>query len=117
LRDHIVARKLGVIMSDTDHVLDCTMCAGPICTILPQSGWLLLETGPIRHAPDLAVEIISPGSEKMDRIDKFEAFGLWHRALLRSLIRRAGRPRRSTAAAEVCGADRRAPEEGFVSAV
>jgi Uma2 family endonuclease len=81
LGNHIASHELGVLMSDTDHVLTIYDVRRPDVYYFSSGRVHLIGEGPIRHAPDLAVEIISPGSEKADRIDKFNAyrsFGIAH---------------------------------------
>jgi Uma2 family endonuclease len=71
---HVRARKLGVVMSDTDHVLTLYDVRRPDIYFFGKERIELIIDGPIRHPPDLAVEVVSPGSERVDRIDKFEAY-------------------------------------------
>ena len=74
LRAHIVAHKLGLIMSDTDHRLTLYDVRRPDLYYFPTDRIHLLGDGPIKHPPELAIEVISPGSEKTDRIKKSAAY-------------------------------------------
>lgn len=81
LLQHIKARKLGVIMSDSDHVLTMHDVRRPDLFYFRSERVSLIGDGPIRFPPDLAVEVISPGSERVDRIEKFAQyrdFGVEH---------------------------------------
>src|SRR5262249_8708274 len=62
------ANRLGVIMSDTDHVLSIHDVRRPDLYFFSTDRLRLIGDGPIRHPPDLAIEVISPGSERTDRI-------------------------------------------------
>ena len=81
LRQHIATNKLGLIMSDTDHVLTLYDVRRPDLYFFLAARVHLIDDGPIRQPPDLAIEIVSPGSERTDRIDKlaaYAAFGIAH---------------------------------------
>jgi Uma2 family endonuclease len=81
LGGYVKAYGLGVVMSDTDHVLTLHDVRRPDIYFFSEARMHLLSEGPIRQPPDLAVEVISPGSERMDRIDKlaaYRAFGIAH---------------------------------------
>ena len=81
LANHVVAKNLGVVMSDTDHVLGMYDVRRPDIYFFSKDRIHLIEEGPIRHPPDLAVEVVSPTSGRVDRIEKFEqyrAFGIAH---------------------------------------
>jgi len=74
LSQHIKAKRLGVIMSDTDHVLTPFDVRRPDLYYFTAERLRQLTNGPIRIHPDLAIEVISPGSEKTDRVDKFTQY-------------------------------------------
>jgi Uma2 family endonuclease len=74
LRQHIKKHRLGVIMSDTDHILDMYNVRRPDLYYFGTERMHLLTDGPIRIPPDLAIEVISPGSERIDRIEKFAQY-------------------------------------------
>lgn len=74
LHRHVKSERLGVIMSDTDHVLTAFDVRRPDLYYFTIERLKLLTNGPIRIHPDLAIEVISPGSEKTDRIDKFTQY-------------------------------------------
>ena len=74
LLHYIESQNLGVLLSDTDHVLTVHEVRRPDLFYFAADRADLIGDGPIRHHPDLAVEIISPGSQLTDRIDKFEAY-------------------------------------------
>ena len=81
LFQYVKAQKLGVVLSDSDHVLSLHEVRRPDLFFFSTDRIELIGDGPIRHAPDLAIEVVSPGSGRMDRIDKFEAyraFGIPH---------------------------------------
>lgn len=78
---HVKTHDLGILMSDTDHVLTIYDVRRPDLYFFRKDHIHLIGDGAIRHAPDLAVEVISPGSERADRVEKFEAyraFGILH---------------------------------------
>ena len=74
LGNYVRSNKLGVVMSDTDHILSIHDVRRPDIYFFSRERMHLLADGPIRHAPDLAIEVISPGAERVDRVDKFEAY-------------------------------------------
>jgi Uma2 family endonuclease len=74
LRTHIVANELGLIMSDTDHILSRFDVRRPDLYYFVADRVHLIDEGPIRHPPDLAVEVVSPASAKVDEVDKLEAY-------------------------------------------
>jgi len=81
LLQHVKAHKLGVVLSDLDHVLTLHNVRRPDLLYFRSERVELIGEGPIRHPPDLAVEVLSPGSGRIDRVDKFEAyraFGVQH---------------------------------------
>lgn len=79
LRDFVVARKLGkVFLSPLDVVLSQHRVVQPDLFFVSKSR-LKLITDRFRMAPDLAVEVISEGSWKRDRVEKkdlYEQFGV-----------------------------------------
>ena len=91
LGNYIELHDLGVIMSDTDHELTSWTVRRPDLYFFSKERMNLIET-PIRHPPDLAVEVISEGSVRTDRKEKFAAyqdFGIGHYWLVDPLRRTA----------------------------
>lgn len=81
LGNHISEHKLGILMSDTDHVLGKFDVRRPDLFYFTRARMRLIDEDVIRAAPDLAIEVISEGSEDTDRIRKFQqyqAFGIAH---------------------------------------
>ncbi len=74
LEPHIEQHNLGELLSDLDTVFD------PFNTRRPDLGFVSRRRGKlvgekaVMGAPDLCIEIVSPGSERMDRRDKFTLF-------------------------------------------
>ncbi|MGN6367911.1 MAG: Uma2 family endonuclease [Phycisphaerae bacterium] len=79
LASYAKANRLGVVMSDTDHIVTEYTVRRPDVYFFSRQRVKLLDGGVIRHYPDLAVEVISPGSERTDRKKKFaeyQGFGI-----------------------------------------
>jgi len=74
LGNHVYENKLGIVMSDTDHVLTIHDVRRPDLFYFRQDRVHIIGESPIRNAPDLAVEVISPGNQRADQIDKPEAY-------------------------------------------
>src|SRR5437868_3930220 len=55
---HVKSKKLGVVMSDTDHVLGMYDVRRPDIYYFSRDRIPLIEQGPIRHPPNLAVEVV-----------------------------------------------------------
>jgi Uma2 family endonuclease len=85
LSTHIKKHRLGLIMSDTDHIVTPYTVRRPDLYYFSRDRVRLLDPGAIRLAPDLAVEVISPSSVRTDRKAKFKEyakFGIPHYWLL-----------------------------------
>jgi len=74
LATYAKSNRLGVAMSDTDHIVTEYTVRRPDLYFFSRARVKLLDGGVIRHSPDLAVEVISPGSERTDRKKKFEEY-------------------------------------------
>ena len=81
LSNHIKRHGLGIAMCDTDHVVSKFTVRRPNLYYFSKARLHLIGTEHIEGPPDLAVEIISPGSEHTDRNAKFveyQNFGIAH---------------------------------------
>ena len=75
LSRHIETHKLGeVLVAPIDVVLDPKNVVQPDLVYISTANTHLLEPRGIMGAPDLVVEIISPGSLRRDRYDKRELY-------------------------------------------
>jgi Uma2 family endonuclease len=75
LLTHILQRGLGILIGDVDTVFGEHNVRRPDL-IFYSNGRLHLvrRSAPLKHPPDLCVEIVSPGSVETDRKDKFEQY-------------------------------------------
>jgi Uma2 family endonuclease len=81
LLPYIKERKLGELLADTDTVFDVFNTRRPDLGFVSRRRGNLVREKAVMGAPDLCVEIVSPGSERTDRPDKFGLFekhGLKH---------------------------------------
>ena len=81
LGNYAASNQLGVVMSDTDTIVTEYTVRRPDVYFFARARVKLLDGGVIRQAPDLAVEVISPASERTDRNKKFAeylVFGISH---------------------------------------
>ena len=70
LRDFVEPKKMGrIFLSPLDVILTARRVVQPDVFFIAKSR-LNLVTDRVRCAPDLAVEVISPGSWKRDRVEK-----------------------------------------------
>lgn len=78
-RDFVAAKKLGeVFLSPLNVVLTQRLVVQPVVFFIAESR-LHHVTDRVRCAPDLAVEVLSPGRRRRDRVDKkelYERFGV-----------------------------------------
>jgi Uma2 family endonuclease len=74
-RDFVTAEQIGkVFLSPLDVVLTQRQVVQPDVFFIAKSR-LHLVTDRVRCAPDLAVEVLSPGRRRRDRVDKKELYG------------------------------------------
>jgi len=72
---HVETQKLGeVLVAPIDVVLDHENVVQPDLVFVSAANASLLERRGIMGAPDLVVEVISPGSLRRDRYDKRELY-------------------------------------------
>jgi Uma2 family endonuclease len=75
LERHVAAHQLGeVLVAPIDVVLDRDNVVQPDLVFVSTANAGLLERRGIMGAPDLVVEVISPGSLRRDRYDKRELY-------------------------------------------
>ena len=75
LMGHIRSHKLGLLLGDVDTVFgDYDVRHPDIIYYRADRAHLIDPKDALRHAPDLCVEILSPGSRVIDRKDKFEQY-------------------------------------------
>ena len=82
LDGHVRSRKLGMLLFSP---LDVLICRDPLCTRQPDllfisterqkaGGEDVLEMQALEVAPDLVIEILSPGNTRRDVVDKLEDY-------------------------------------------
>jgi Uma2 family endonuclease len=74
LLPYIKERKLAELLADTDTVFDVFNTRRPDLGFVSRRRGNLVREKAVMGAPDLCVEIVSPGSERIDRRDKFGLF-------------------------------------------
>jgi Uma2 family endonuclease len=74
LRPYIRKNGLGKLYGDTDTVLDEWNTRRPDLIFVSAKQLATIQRQKLVGAPELCVEVISPGSEKMDRGDKFALY-------------------------------------------
>ncbi|HVS72278.1 MAG TPA: Uma2 family endonuclease [Phycisphaerae bacterium] len=74
LRPYIKRKKLGRLLLDTDTVFDVRNTRRPDLGFISAKRRKLVGEKAVRGAPDLCVEVLSPGTERVDRGDKFRLF-------------------------------------------
>ena len=75
LLNHIVEHDLGELLGDTDTVFSAYDVRRPDLLYFTKDREHLIDgDDAIRAVPDLCVEIVSPGSETIDRVDKFDQY-------------------------------------------
>ena len=75
IRQHVKAHKLGkVYVAPIDVILDNENVVQPDLVFVSTANAGLLERRGVMGAPDLVVEVISPGSLRRDRYDKRELY-------------------------------------------
>lgn len=74
LMNYVEAHDLGVIMSDLDTPLDMFNVRRPDVLFFSTARTHLITRKKLLGPPDLCVEIISPSSATIDRVDKFAQY-------------------------------------------
>ena len=74
LGNHIEERALGELHSDVDTILDEYNVRRPDLLFFRNDRLDLIGEKAMLGPPDLAVEVISENSQKIDRLDKFEQY-------------------------------------------
>ncbi len=74
LRPYIRKHRLGKLYGDTDTVLDHWNTRRPDVIFVSTAQLPMIGEKSLHGSPDLCIEVISPGSEKMDRGDKFDLY-------------------------------------------
>lgn len=74
LNNHILEHDLGELHSDVDTILDEYNVRRPDLLYFSKERLELIGEKAMLGAPDLAVEVISESSTKIDRVDKFEQY-------------------------------------------
>lgn len=79
LLTHILKHDLGILIGDVDTVFGELDVRRPdLIYYSRERAHLVRRSAPLRHPPDLCVEIMSPGSSKTDRKDKFQQYAGGH---------------------------------------
>jgi len=72
---HIEENDLGVLLTDCDTVFGVHDVRRPdLLFFTREREGLITEDDPIASAPDLCVEVLSKGTERVDRVDKFKQY-------------------------------------------
>lgn len=90
VKQHVDEHKLGIIFRDLDTPLDLFNVRRPDVLFFSQARAHLVTSKTLKGPPDLCVEIISPSSSTIDRVDKFEQYreaGVRHYWILDPLAR------------------------------
>ncbi len=75
INNHIGASRLGVVSTDVDNVISKFTVRRPdVLYFSFKRLHLATAKKTIQGAPDLCVEFISPGSERIDRVQKFREY-------------------------------------------
>ena len=75
LLGHILAHDLGILIGDVDTVFGELDVRRPdLIYYSRERAHLVRRSAPLQHPPDLCVEVVSPGSRKTDRKDKFSQY-------------------------------------------
>jgi Uma2 family endonuclease len=81
LWNHVRAHDLGIVLGDVDTIFGEHDVRRPDVLFFVKARCHLIEPKVLKGPPDLAVEIISPSSTTIDRVDKFsqyQAGGIMH---------------------------------------
>src|SRR5438309_172759 len=74
LKRHVDENDLGIILNDVDTPLDMLNVRRPDILYFSKPRLHLVTRKALLGPPDLCVEIISPSSATIDRVDKFEQY-------------------------------------------
>ena len=74
LKFHVEKHELGMVLLDVDTIFGEHDVRRPDLLFFRQSRRHLITDEAIEGPPDLAVEVLSPGSERTDRRDKFKQY-------------------------------------------
>ena len=75
LLTHILEHDLGILIGDVDTVFGELDVRRPdLIYYSSERAHLVRRSAPLQHPPDLCVEVVSPGSSRTDRKDKFELY-------------------------------------------
>ena len=74
LHRHVLAHDLGQLFGDVDTIVSRFTVRRPDLIFFSKARLDLVGEKAMEGPPDLCVEVISPGSEKIDRRDKFEQY-------------------------------------------
>jgi Uma2 family endonuclease len=74
LKIHVDQHKLGMVLSDVDTIFGEHDVRRPDLFYFTKARLHLIGEKAIEGPPDLAVEVLSPGTERADRKDKFKLY-------------------------------------------
>jgi Uma2 family endonuclease len=74
LKDHIDRNRLGMLLPDVDTIFGKHDVRRPDLFFFRNSRLHLIGEKAILGPPDLCIEVISPGSERIDRLHKFKQY-------------------------------------------
>lgn len=74
LDEHIETKNVGVLLQDVDTVLNFNTVRRPDILYFTKARKHLVTAKRIKGPPDLAIEVISPGSVRTDRVAKFAEY-------------------------------------------
>ena len=90
IKQHVNEHDLGIVLRDLDTPLDMFNVRRPDLLFFSHARANLVTSKVLKGPPDLCVEIISPSSSTIDRVDKFEQYraaGVPHYWILDPLAR------------------------------
>lgn len=90
IKQHVNEHDLGIVFRDLDTPLDMFNVRRPDLLFFSHARAHLVTSKALKGPPDLCVEIISPSSSTIDRVDKFEQYraaGVPHYWILDPLAR------------------------------
>ncbi len=74
IKQHVNEHDLGIVFRDLDTPLDMFNVRRPDLLFFSHARAHLVTSKALKGPPDLCVEIISPSSSTIDRVDKFEQY-------------------------------------------